>query len=126
MKIGLVISQPKYNMKLHQTQETRVTQTSATYDGPHTGVRFLTPNRCIKSLKIPTVHNEHAQDFGRTVTQRKIQNVYKCNVCRIMQPPSAPLDSFFISDKDRGHFLKLHFYFNEIIQRCSHLSHINV
>lgn len=43
MKIGLVISQPKYNMKLHQTQETRVTQTSATYDGPHTGVRFLTP-----------------------------------------------------------------------------------
>lgn len=69
MKIGLVISQPKYNMKLHQTQETRVTQTSATYDGPHTGVRFLTPNRCTKSLKIPTVYNEHAQDFGRTVTQ---------------------------------------------------------
>lgn len=70
MKIGLVISQPKYNMKLHQTQETRVTQTSATYDGPHTGVRFSTPNRCTKSLKIPTVHNEHAQDFARTVTQQ--------------------------------------------------------
>lgn len=70
MKIGLVISQPKYNMKLHQTQETRVTQTSATYDGPHTGVRFLTPNTCTKSLKIPTVHNEHAQDFRRTVTQQ--------------------------------------------------------
>lgn len=66
MKIGLVISQPKYNMKLHQTQA----QTSATYDGPHTGVRFLTPNRCTKSLKIPTVHNEHAQDFSRTVTQQ--------------------------------------------------------
>lgn len=70
MKIGLVISQPKYNMKLHQTQETGVTQTSATYDGPHTGVRFLTPNRCTKSLKIPTVRNEHAQDFARTVTQQ--------------------------------------------------------
>lgn len=35
-----------------------------------------------------------------------------------------PLFSF-ISNKDMAHFLVFHFYLNEIIQRCSHLSHIN-